>query len=214
MSTRFAAGAFVVCLAALSTTALAEDKVSIIGDAAPEMLGAESKDAFANRLAAVVLKVDYEIIPPCAEARSLKFRTLGSSKPNDETSAKLSEKDKPFWLTEVMAVGCSIPRLHNVYVFPRAAGPSVMVAGFPGQTQASLQLQVNAQAAIDGMSANFVAGCQKPPIVIDTRVMEDSPSDKPWTEEWSLRVCNTPQRVRAKFTPGPKGVDLNIETSF
>lgn len=214
MSTRFAAGALIIGLTALSTSALAEDKISIIGDAAPEMLGSESKDAFGSRLAAVVLKTDYEIIAPCAEARSLKFRTLGSSKPNDETSAKLSENGKPFWLMEVMAVGCSIPRLHNVYVFPRAAGPGLMVAGFPGQTQASLQLQVNAQAAIDGMASSLVAGCQKPPTVIDTRIVEDSPSNKPWTEEWSLRVCNTPQRVRAKFTPGPKGVDLNIETSF
>jgi hypothetical protein len=60
----------------------------------------------------------------------------------------------------------------------------------------------------------MVEGCAERPVVVDTRIIEDSQDGKPWIEEWSIRVCNAPTRVKARFKPGPTGVELNIDTAF
>jgi hypothetical protein len=213
VSTRLSA-ASLICLWAIAAAAQAEEQILVQGEVPLDILGTESAEAFASRLRNAVAQLDYAIIPACADQRVFKLRAAGSFAPNDQTSNKLAEEGKPVWLVEVTATGCTADRLHNVYAFPRKAEPAFLVAGFPGQTQASLDLQGDAHAALTQIAPELVDSCDKAPLVINTRVVEDTAEGKPWTEEWSLRVCNAPTRVKAIFTPGPNGVSLNIETTF
>jgi hypothetical protein len=211
VSLRLVAIASFLCFAGV-VAAKADEQILVQGQVSSEVLGVEASDAFASRVRNVVAKLDFEIVPSCAQGRVFELRTAASFAPNDQVSTKLAEGGKIVWLIEVTAKGCSADRLHNLYVFPRRSEPSLIIAGFPGKTQAGLDLQVDAQEALTQLGPQLVAGCATAPIIIDTRLVDDTAQGKPWTEEWSLRVCNTPTRVRAIFTPSATGVSLNIET--
>ena len=186
----------------------AAETVRVKGALPDALVHGETHDALANRIAQAVVPIDEIILPACGE-RAFELGKAFSVIVNDPLLVQLAQGGG-VWHVPVDGTGCGPSRRHNVYLFDRGNAPIKIIATLPGDTAASLKLQLDA-IDIVGPAANAYGpkDCPARPVVIATKIGDKPNGAAPWSEVWTFRSCAVDTRFRVSFTPDATGVGIS-----
>ena len=195
---------------ATASAALAAD-FKVQGKVADVIVHGETAEALAQRLANAVLSSDQIAVATCAE-RVFVLKDLSTVDANDPLLQQVS-KGRPIFHQRVEGSGCGAVRKHNVYLFDQGNAPIRLVTTLPGDTAASLKLQVDAlQIVGPAAEAMTPKTCdQANAVVMDTKIVDKPDGRSPWSETWTFRKCKADVRFRLTYTPDATGVVISAK---
>lgn len=152
-----------------------------------------------------VFETDQQMSPPCEAERKIESRQLVTI---TEAPQFIATREVPVagrWLERVTVSRCGRTVRHNVFLFASKVRGLHAVVGFPGESRADvdLQLQIGKQVMANARRTN--QGCKRLDIIETVQRDKNTPAARPWTEIWTTWVCGTLVHAEVRFTPKPGG---------
>lgn len=162
-------------------------------------------------------KAWFQLVPNCSEPKMKQRNVLIDQEPAfDAAGNPLSGQ----WRVLTWIDGCGEERIINLQFWFLRDGKLTTTLLLPGTSIANLTLQRDAIFyAMMGMATIAPKDCKEHP-VIDTRFKSwdsgELPQAKgavrrPWTEEWTVRLCGVTGVVPMHFVPDAKGTTIHSE---
>ncbi len=187
-------------IAALSTPATAQSDRATV----ERFLKYLASQTYSTFLGHKALTVD-EAMPPKCKTRELTGRKLVAiiGKPAFHGKRKVPITGQ--WLERITIKRCGRTVEHNILMTASKVRGLLAVAGFPGRTRTSLDLQLRVGNVISVKTKRRYPKCRRIEIV-NTRVTQRPTSrTDPWIESWTVWRCGRRMSYRIRFLPGKDG---------
>ena len=152
-----------------------------------------------------VLETDQQMSPPCQGERKIESRQLVTI---TEAPQFVATREVPVagrWLERVTVSRCGRAVRHNVFLFASKVRGLHAVVGFPGESRADVDLQLQIGKQVMATARRTNQACKRLDIVDTVQRDKNTPSGQPWTEIWTSWVCGTLVHAEVRFTPKPGG---------
>jgi len=152
-----------------------------------------------------VLETDQQMSPPCEAERKIESRQLVTI---TEAPQFIATREVPVagrWLERVTVSRCSRTVRHNVFLFASKVRGLHAVVGFPGESRADVDLQLQIGKQVMAAARRTNQACKRLDIIETVQRDKTTPAGRPWTEIWTSWVCGTLVHAEVRFTPKPGG---------
>lgn len=198
----------------VTATAVAVRPAAVLRGVAEPLYMAELEKA--------ALQLDESILRDCKGPRAVRMAGVERLTPSDAALAALTSEDGFVYRERVEVLGCRAPRKHALYPVLSPKGKLGFSPGLPGESVASLKLQLDALRQTVATAVGIVVAGQPKgkcdpmatsPWVVDT-VVSAPPEDGKWGEVWTITACGEMRVLPMMFTQTPTGAQFSAQVDL